>query len=484
MGARGGEAPPVIFSARCKRCQVSCLFQLREESAGGQSPGRQRGADRAPGAFFILSRRSRFATTSAPTAMSTASGDAHEGAEAPTLLDTLARVPAVVALVMAALDYEGRRALRLVHPQLRDAVGEAATKLCTDCMEDGERTPTSLRWPRLEELFIARPTLTALEALGSETWGNLHTLIVTNEQEMPDGTRISCRLDVPSARALAALLRRMPALRNLKLEDVLLPRTAAAALFRGSRETAPRLRSFSAQLSYLTPRGARALAASGWRLEELDLNGSSLGAAGVAALLAAPTFAIRRLVLASCELDTASLLALASAPWPLEELDLSFNDFSAAAAGPALVALSRHRCLRELSIGDCGLTAAGFNALVEATWPKLTSLLAFTWTPANYGPLGAAAFAGFPALEELWLWGVELGEAGARLLASRRWPRLRKLDLHDTKLGAAGVASLARGEWPSLQWLSLRDNRLPAPLALEEARRWAPALEELITIPL
>ena len=66
------------------------------------------------------------------------------------------------------------------------------------------------------------------------------------------------------------------------------------------------------------------------------------------------------------------------------------------------------------------------------------------------------------------------------MLASRRWPRLQKLDLQRTRLGAAGVAALARGEWPALQWLCLKENGLPAPLALEEVRRWAPAVEKLL----
>ena len=93
--------------------------------------------------------------------------------------------------------------------------------------------------------------------------------------------------------------------------------------------------------------------------------------------------------------------------------------------------------------------------------------------------LGAAAFAAFPALEELDLCGVQLGEAGARLLASRLWPRLRKLDLFSARLGDAGLAALACGAWPALEVLDLRYNILGAPPTLEDARRWAPALVEL-----
>jgi hypothetical protein len=76
-------------------------------------------------------------------------GDAHEGAEAPALLDTLARVPAAAALVLAELDYEDRQSLRLAHPQLRDAVGEAMTTLEADFWVVDARPPTASRWPRL-----------------------------------------------------------------------------------------------------------------------------------------------------------------------------------------------------------------------------------------------------------------------------------------------------------------------------------------------
>ena len=228
------------------------------------------------------------------------------------------------------------------------------------------------------------------------------------------------------------------------------------------------------------------IAATGWRLEELSLSYvfSGLGAAGVAALGAAPTFALRRLNLGYCRLDAAALLALADAPWPLEELDLSGNDFSGAAAGPALAALSRHAGLRKLQVsgGSCRLSEAAFKALVEASWPALTYLRAFSAEVAFAGPhaLSAAAFAGFPALEELHLGFVALGDAGARLLAGGRWARLKKLVLCDARLSDAGVAALARGAWPALERLHLYGNGLRAPPTLEDARRWAPALVELL----
>jgi hypothetical protein len=124
------------------------------------------------------------------------------------------------------------------------------------------RPPTAARWPRLEELDLFHPDQAALEALGSETWGGLHSL------------RLGfCKIpvDAPAARAVTAALQRMPALRKLELSAALSD-AAADELFRASSaEAAPRLRALRVA-SAITPEVARKLAATGWRLEELDLS--------------------------------------------------------------------------------------------------------------------------------------------------------------------------------------------------------------------
>ena len=401
---------------------------------------------------------------------------ARAAAEAPSLLDALARTPVAAALVVGALGLQDRRALRLVCTQLRDAVGEATTKLEADLRPWGEgaaRPPTPQRWPRLKELKIVGPNLVALEALGSETWDRLHSLCVQHRLFS------SPHLDVTSTRALAAALRRMPALRSLELWGVLVKIQAARELFCSSlAEALPQLRSLTASSSYLNPGIARALAATGWRLEELSLShNDDLDTNSVAAIVAAPTFALRQLELMDCSLTPAALLSVANASWPLEELYLSSNDLSAAAA--ALAALSRHVGLRCLSVSDCDLSLAGFRALIEATWPALTYLSAQGARMDFVGSfsLGPAAFAGFPALKELDLSCVGLGGAGARLLASRRWEHLRVLKLIESD---AGLAALARGTWPALEVLHLNGDYLGGSLTLEDARRWAPALVELL----
>ena len=121
---------------------------------------------------------------------------ARAAAEALTLLDALARAPAAAALVVAALNTQERKALRLVHTQLRDAVGEATTKL--EVIAHGEggaaRPPTPAHWPRLKELRVSGPDSAALEALGVGTWDRLRALSIGDRR-----TQTQSPLDEPRA---------------------------------------------------------------------------------------------------------------------------------------------------------------------------------------------------------------------------------------------------------------------------------------------
>jgi hypothetical protein len=99
---------------------------------------------------------------------------ARAAAEAPKLLDMLACAPAA-----AALDEGGRKALRLAHTHLCDAVVEATTALRAGVLRRAAarrragpaaahavRWPTPARWPRLKEPDIRCHDLAALETLG------------------------------------------------------------------------------------------------------------------------------------------------------------------------------------------------------------------------------------------------------------------------------------------------------------------------------
>jgi hypothetical protein len=57
----------------------------------------------------------------------------------PGLLDALARAHAAAALVFAALGRPARRALRLAHTELRDAVAQETTRLRASLLDDQAR---------------------------------------------------------------------------------------------------------------------------------------------------------------------------------------------------------------------------------------------------------------------------------------------------------------------------------------------------------
>jgi hypothetical protein len=255
---------------------------------------------------------------------------------------------------------------------------------------------------------VIAPGAPALAALGAGAWVDLRVRLA-HQARAPLGVR--------GARALTAALRCAPALRALHLHRVGESAAAAAALARAAGADAlGQLESLTITEAELAPAVLRALVAAGLRLEELDAGfNTSLGSAGAAALLAAPALALRRLCLRDCGLGAADFLALARADWPLEELDLAKNEEAGGAeAGPALRALARRGRLRRLDLALCLLGAAGFKALAEAAWPALTHLNAAFSDAEFHGPHAlTVAFAGFTALEELDLTGVELGPAGA-----------------------------------------------------------------------
>jgi hypothetical protein len=138
--------------------------------------------------------------------------------------------------------------------------------------------------------------------------------------------------------------------------------------------------------------------------------------------------------------------ALARADWPLEEPDLSKNEEAGGAeAGPSLL-VSRSAGACAASPSPCASSARPASRRSPRR-PAPAHLNAAVSDLDFHGPhaLTAAAFAGFPALEELDMTRAELGPAGALLLACRRWARPKSLVLRCTHLDDAGLAYLARG---------------------------------------
>ncbi len=258
---------------------------------------------------------------------------------------------------------------------------------------------------------------------------------------------------------------------------------ALLAAWRG----APRLRALSVQgeADSLELGLSAAAGGCGWALEELKLSCCySPTADGIRGFGGAPRFALRRLDLSHCRLNAAALREVAAAPWPLEELDLSSNDFFQPDVGPALAALSRHARLERLKLNDCGIDATAFAALASASWPALTHLTIGFHDAKICAQLAASVVsARFPELMLLMLKDADIDMTGARALASRTWPRLRELALGHRLVRAApiaaGLAHGTPGAWPALTRLLLIGVDSYQYLTLDAVRRWAPALLDL-----
>jgi hypothetical protein len=163
---------------------------------------------------------------------------------------------------------------------------------------------------------------------------------------------------------------------------------AAAALFAGwTPDVTPRLRSLTLCNVGLMPAAARALAASGWRLEELDVSANaSLGDAGVAVLVGAPHSVQRRRGAGAAPEPAPT----AEAPWPLV-LNVRFSAVQHTDKGTLV-----------LNVRFSVLGEAGIRALASRRWPRLRSLDArgMSLTAACDAALESGEW---PALEKLWL---------------------------------------------------------------------------------
>ena len=445
---------------------------------------------------------------------------AHPPAPAPSLLDVVARAPGAAALIVVALGPKERKALRLAHSSLLNAVAEATKKLTVTLQIESAtaaaaagaaaRPPTALRWPRLESLTLAGRLWSAsdLDALGTARWERLEELCILCNTQVPVPGEVPPRLEPDGVKArsarvrtLAAAVARMPALRRLRLGRFFSSEEGARLRFGG--DILPRLEELSiAAISACAPALAeawrdmpllralhftseagddqlspvltwnlaelpRAVAASGVRLEELTA--AFLDDAGFAALAGAPSFALRSLRLAHWSIGPAGLRTLAAAPWPLRELVLA--DCYTPGESVSFLDLAHLPGLERLIVKGCYFTDT-YESLLCANLPSLT-YLHFDQPESDEFPYGALShadlFAGFPNLEVLELVNLRLRSRAARLLASRGWLRLRELcmEARDGEL-----AKLARGacRWPALQRLALYG----AKTSLKKVRRWAP----------
>lgn len=162
-------------------------------------------------------------------------------------------------------------------------------------------------------------------------------------------------------------------------------------------------------------------------LRWLELSRNPLGAAGVRALADAPPPALlHTLVLADTDLDDAAGRALSQVTWlgELSTLDLSENRLGRCAE--SLHALASG-ALRKLVLASCGLDTAEVVAIARI-WPQLVHL-DLSGNSLFDDSLEHFLAADAQALQSLRLRDCKLGNHGLELLALVQTPRLRTLDL-------------------------------------------------------
>jgi uncharacterized protein (TIGR02996 family) len=203
---------------------------------------------------------------------------------------------------------------------------------------------------------------------------------------------------------------------------------------------------------------------------ELDLCGSDLGRAGVAALAKSPHFKrLEALDLGFNGLDDAAVGALArSASFP-ELTALALND-NERVTGEGLKALAESPFFAGLAALDVSGNEIGeAGALAVVSSAPMARLRTFRATGSRIGDAGAAALARSALLGRmlaespvLELRGNAIGPAGAAALAAcPHLARCTHLDLSDNYLGDAGVTELLRSRHlGALRVLNLARNQL------------------------
>lgn len=166
---------------------------------------------------------------------------------------------------------------------------------------------------------------------------------------------------------------------------------------------------------------------------------------------------LKRLVFRAFRGGEASIVPLARVPLSLAELDVRSLELHAdslaklVAAQPALEALTLSHPPQPVAT----------PIAVPPPAPKLRRLCLFDW---RTGPALASTLAEWEAMRDLVdldLGSCDLGDAGARVLATIPFARLERLELRANGIGPEGVAALVAAPFaPGLRALGLENNPL------------------------
>jgi hypothetical protein len=221
-------------------------------------------------------------------------------------------------------------------------------------------------------------------------------------------------------------------------------------------------------------------------LRKLQLyNNSYVGEAVIEALAdKSCEFSLRRLGLASCNVDDDAVLALMKSRHAvsLVKLDLSYNE--GVGDGAATVIARESRRLEKLHLSNTSVADRGAKALAASPHVSKLRVLGLHW--CKVGAEGAVALANsdhLGALEELSLSLNNIRAKGARAFAkTTKLTSMRALSIGDNQIGASGVKAFL--DSPNIAWLdhfSLPEEEVSEELYakikfsphLTKAQRWS-----------
>lgn len=314
--------------------------------------------------------------------------------------------------------------------QLRRLVHRHATKI----------TIVSHCW---DKSYDTRCPVTELQVLANGGWPCLRCLNV----------QYHARLETGAIRHLTTAS--WSSLASLDLSRNSLGADAVSQLVLGKW---PSLSFLNLSYSNLNSDAMTLLSKAEWPLEILKLSGNRIRVEGMQELIQGSWPKLTQISLQQSEMNADVIKVLATAWWPLQQLDLSYNALdNDAALAMTEVARGKWPELKELKLAGNLLSAQAIENLCQANWPHLASL------DLSKCGLNGAEIAGLcrlPGLRllDLDLTGNQLNKLSMAHLVKSDWPALKYLRLGGNFLDEAAVKTLLRKTWQGLEFLDCKFN--------------------------
>lgn len=196
-------------------------------------------------------------------------------------------------------------------------------------------------------------------------------------------------------------------------------------------------------------------------LKEVSIGGNSFGDAGIRALTQAPFLPrLKSLALDSCNAEPETMRALLATPFTeLRSITLASTPIGDAVLVNVITAPYFHT-LTSLTVIDCEAGDLVAGAIGASGFNSLTVLNLSRNRITNSGVVALCQSKALSKLTLLNLCDNPFGDAGVKAIASANLPAVEELTLYGVEMGAEGVAALCKGEFPKLTRLWVTEEHV------------------------